>query len=549
MALNAPFQYPHSAETTIAESEGLPKKIASTSSLPGTKHARGISFEHIERPEEVQWVDWDGPDDPTNPKNWSSNRKWATTFVVSAFNFVSPASSAMIAPASEGIAHELGMTNAVLISMITSAFVLGYGESARKCHLVVGPMSEVYGRSKILKYSNWFYLIWNVACGFSTTAAQLLVFRFLAGVGGSAPLSVGGAVVGDLFHEEKRGRVMALYTFVSMLGPVVGPVCAGWITHRATWRWVFWSISLFDITIQLSAAFLLHETYPPVLLEAKAHKLRSTLRQRGAGGGYQFIRSVYDTGCKENVSSVLLTALARPAQLIWREPIVQLFSLYTAFVYGIFYLFLTRIPFIFSGVYGQTAEIAGLQYIALGVGLATASIINAFFVDRIYLHLRGDNQGIGEPEYRLPSMVPGTVLLPVGLLISGWSSQQQLHWALTDIGVGLIGMGMILNFQSMQTYVVDAFSLHAASALATISCLRSFAGFGFPLFGPAIFERLGYGNASTILAALAILIGCPAPWIFWKYGRRIRLNSRYAVRPSASVATTTTPNLPPAESC
>ena len=47
-------------------------------------------------------------------------------------------------------------------------------------------------------------------------------------------------------------------------------------------------------------------------------------------------------------------------------------------------------------------------------------------------------------------------------------------------------------------------------ALAAVSCLRSLAGFGFPLFAPAMFNALGYGKGDTILACAAIALGCPA---------------------------------------
>ena len=47
-------------------------------------------------------------------------------------------------------------------------------------------------------------------------------------------------------------------------------------------------------------------------------------------------------------------------------------------------------------------------------------------------------------------------------------------------------------------------------ALAAVSCFRSLAGFGFPLFAPAMYDALGYGKGDTILAAFAIVVGCPA---------------------------------------
>ncbi|KAG5652151.1 hypothetical protein H0H81_006135 [Sphagnurus paluster] len=165
---------------------------------------------------------------------------------------------------------------------------------------------------------------------------------------------------------------------------------------------------------------------------------------------------------------------------------------------------------IFEGIYRMRTGIAGLNYIALGIGLTCASQINARYMDRIYIHFKNKNNGVGEPEYRLPSMVPGTIVLPLGLLIAGWGAEKHIHWAFTDFGVACIGAGIILLFQSIQTYVVDAFTLHAASALAAVSCLRSVAGFGFPLFAPAMFKALGYGKGSTILAVVAIVLGCPA---------------------------------------
>jgi hypothetical protein len=114
-----------------------------------------------------------------------------------------------------------------------------------------------------------------------------------------------------------------------------------------------------------------------------------------------------------------------------------------------------------------------------------------------------------------------------------------------------VGIGMILSYQSIQVYVLDSFTLHAASALAAVSCLRSLAGFGFPLFAPVMYERLGYGKGNTILACVSIVLGCPAyvihtllrhqtpvtelmhdhsysPFLFWFYGKKIRLMSRYA---------------------
>lgn len=210
-------------------------------------------------------------------------------------------------------------------------------------------------------------------------------------------------------------------------------------------------------------------------------------------------------------------------------------------------VFLTAMPSIYEGQYHETTSIAGLHYIALGAGLTIAAQVNARYMDRIYIHFKRKNNGVGEPEFRLrefhnrlatwsklthsvASMVPGTIILPAGLFMAGWAAQNQEHWIITDIGIALLGAGMILLFQSIQTYIVDTFTLHAASgeffyfriylhgyinptpltALAAVSCLRSLAGFGFPLFAPAMYNKLGYGKGNSILACVAIVLGCPA---------------------------------------
>ncbi|KAF9488438.1 MFS polyamine transporter [Pleurotus eryngii] len=481
-----------------------------------------------ERQSDVLIVDWDGPDDPLNPKNWSYKNKWAATIVVSSFTFISPVSSSMIAPAAEALSRDFGITNTVVTALTVSVFVLAYTIGP----LFLGPLSEIFGRSRVLQLANLFYLAWNIGCGFAQNTGQLIAFRFLAGLGGSAPFSIGGGVISDTWETHERGRAIAIYSLAPLLGPVIGPVAGAWIAEKSTWRWVFWSTSIVCVAIQISGLFFLRETYAPVLLEQKAEKLRKTMDSEN--GAYKEVRTIYESPDR-TWQSIMIRSLTRPFMLFFSEPIIQVLGVYMAFIYGVFYLFLTTMPLIFEGTYHQRPGIAGLHYIAIGIGLTGASQFNALAMDRIYAYLKKRNGDNGRPEYRLPPMVPGTFLLPAGLLINGWSAQNHVHWIVPDIGTALIGAGLILNFQSIQIYVVDTFSLHAASALAAASFLRSVAGFGFPLFAPEMYKALGYGKGDTILAAVAIAIGCPAPFLFWRYGEQIRCASRYARKPSSGV--------------
>jgi hypothetical protein len=145
----------------------------------------------IEANKDPNLVTWSGPDDPENPKNWPKGLKWENTWAVSLFVFISPVSSSMIAPAMQDLGKTLGMRTDIEVYLSMAIFILAYAIGP----IFFGPASELYGRVRLLQVSNVWYLAWNLGCGFAQTKAQLFAFRFLAGIGASAPLAIGGGAV------------------------------------------------------------------------------------------------------------------------------------------------------------------------------------------------------------------------------------------------------------------------------------------------------------------------------------------------------------------
>lgn len=92
----------------------------------------------------------------------------------------------MVAPALSTISEHFHVTNQVESELTLSVFVLAYAFGP----LFLGPLSEIYGRVIVLQLANLFYLVFNIACGVSRSKGQIIAFRFLAGLGGSAPLAV-----------------------------------------------------------------------------------------------------------------------------------------------------------------------------------------------------------------------------------------------------------------------------------------------------------------------------------------------------------------------
>lgn len=127
----------------------------------------------------------------------------------------------MVAPALGQISESLHAQSTIESQFYLSIFLLAYAVGP----FPLGPLSETYGRVYVLQIANLLYLVFNLACGFAHTTTQMLVFRFLSGLGGSAPLTIGGGVIGDMFQAHERGSAVAVYSLAPLLGPAIGWVC------------------------------------------------------------------------------------------------------------------------------------------------------------------------------------------------------------------------------------------------------------------------------------------------------------------------------------
>jgi len=277
---------------------------------------------------------------------------------------VSPVSSSIVAPGLPILQSEFGIPTALATQMILSVFIL----SSAVGPLVVSPLSEVYGRRLVLHLTMLFFLVSNLACAFSSTAAQLLVFRFLAGIGGSAP-AIGPGILGDCWRSEERGEGLRLYYIFTLLGPALGPIIGGFIVRYLDWRWMFYSTSILSALIQLAGLVTFPETYPPIILEKIAASRDYTV-------GIESSR-------EKNPRKALSQALVRPFRLIGTQFIIQLLALYTAFLYGLLYLALSTFVTVFTEVYGESPEIAALNYVSLAVGFTGGTQVMALIGDHV----------------------------------------------------------------------------------------------------------------------------------------------------------------------
>lgn len=266
----------------------------------------------------------------------------------------------------------------------------------------------------------------------------------------------------------------------------------------------------------------MRETYAPVILARKAARLRKET-------GNEAIRSKLDAGLSPR--DFFMRSIIRPAKMLVRSPVVLMTSLFVGLVYGYLYLLFTTFTLVFQQNYGFSSGSVGLTFLGIGVGSFIGLIFFAWSSDRTLkkrtaqadtIALAEGKESAGmKPEYRLDLMLPTYALIPVGLFIYGWTANYHVHWIVPIMATSLIGVGNLSVFMCITTYLVDAFTIYAASALAANTVIRSLMGAVLPLAGEKMYLTLGLGWGNSLLAFLAIAF-LPIPYVLNRWGEVIR---------------------------
>ncbi|KAJ4307005.1 hypothetical protein N0V88_000379 [Collariella sp. IMI 366227] len=171
--------------------------------------------------------------------------------------------------------------------------------------------------------------------------------------------------------------------------------------------------------------------------------------------------------------------------------------------------------------------VAGLTFFGMVTGQIIAGI-TILLQQPWYQRKLAANNGIPIPEWRLPSVIAGGVAFSAGLFWFGWSGYRaDIHWIVPTLSGLLSGFGLASIFLQSLNYLVDAYLMFAASAIAGNTFLRSLAGAGFPMFSKYMFEGMGIEWAATLLGCVAAAL-VPIPIVFYMYGHKIRAKSAYA---------------------
>ncbi|KAF2145738.1 uncharacterized protein K452DRAFT_265037 [Aplosporella prunicola CBS 121167] len=473
-------------------------------------------------PEREEYVvEFDGIDDPLHAQNWPLKKKLLTAAMLGYTTMTAAFGSSIFSAATRVVASKYGVSTEVGVLGV-SLYVLGFATGP----ILWAPASELYGRRLPLVISSFGFSIFFIACATAANLQTVLISRFWSGFFGACPLTVVAAVFSDMFDNRTRGIAITVFSMTVFTGPLLAPFTGGFITMSYLgWRWTEYIVAFMGfLGFGLNLLFL-NETYPPVILVSKASELRRRTKNWGIHAKQEEI--------EVDLRELLEKNFSRPLKMLFTEPIVLLLSIYMSFVYGILYLFLTAYPIVFQQIHGMNLGVGGLPYFGMIIGQLLAG---TFIVIRQpkYQRKLAANNNVPIPEWRLPEVIIGGVSFSVGLFWFAWTGYtKDIHWIVPTLSGLCSGFGLMSIFLQALNYLVDAYLMFAASAIAANTFLRSLCGAGFPLFATYMFQGMGVQWAGTLLGCVAAVL-VPVPVVFYLYGEKIRQKSNFAPTKPAS---------------
>jgi DHA1 family multidrug resistance protein-like MFS transporter len=508
---------------------GIVKSVTSVQTAPySNQRMHAEQIQDVERTESILvvpqktvdgiiLVDWYTTDDPANPQNWSSSKKYLVLFVLCFYTWTVYCAGPIYATATEGIVQHFGVSPvAALLGL--SLYILAYGIG----DLLFAPLTEipVIGRNPV--YILTFIVFW--ALSFPTAIVDnfsgLLALRFWLGFFGSPALANGGATIGDMFSLIYIPYGLSWWVFSAWGGPAFGPLIGGFAAMAKGWRWPMWEVVWMASPVLVVLLCLMPETSASTILLKRARRLRKL-----TGDSRLQSQSEID---QRNISAtnILVSTLIRPMEIMLKDPSIFFVNVYTGYFYGVFYTFFEVFPLVFPPVYGFNLGQTGLAFLACFVGVILGLL--GYFA---YLHwyMIPDNikNGLREQEHRLVPAIIGSILLPIGLFIFAWTSESSVHWVVPLIGVGIFVIGHFWTMQSIFIYIPFSYPKYAASLFAGNSVWRSGTAGASVIFARPLFINLGVNKGVTLLACLSV-IGIFGTISLYVFGKKLRARSKFA---------------------
>ena len=498
-------------------------------------------------------VDFDGESDPLRPHNWSVRSRMAATLNIGLISLTVGYSSSIDTAIAQLAADEFGVS-VIAENLATSSFLVGLGIGA----FFAGPISEAVGRNPVYITTLFLYTISVMACGLAPNFGSQLFFRFMAAVFATTPLTTAGGSVSDMWTPMQRIFAFPFFALLAFMGPVFGPIAGKFIAGAypdISWRWAEWTTLILAVTVLTSITLFQPETYPPVLLKWKAHHLRLLT-------GDARLKADIEVG-DISFAKKLRQAMYRPFMITYGEPIIILLALYLTIIFVIQYTFLNGFNFIFTETYNFTPAETSLAFVGILIGDCLAVALTPFIyilaqrsLARMSLEQRRRQQKQRQeeapianfeespeeeeeqpsrsrsheprlpPEFRLWYAMLGAPFIPISIFWMGFTARPETSSWIPLAATIPCGYGILTVFISSYTYIIDSYESFSASALVSVTFIRYVISAGMVEAAIPLYTRYGVRWVMGSLG-MASAVMVPVPYLFWRFGERIRGWSKY----------------------
>jgi len=381
-------------------------------------------------------------------------------------------------------------------------------------------------------------VVWLVGVALAPNFAGQIIMRFLAGLSGSVLLAVHAASTADLFGPVYRTLFWPIIALASFWGTVLSPVAGAAIAQTGTWwRWAEWIPAIMSGTTLIFTLFFLPETFGPVLLSWRAKHLRDLTNCE---------RFQSELDLQRTFAQRLKTALQRAFHMVTKEPIVVLLGTWLVVEYLVVFGLLHGLSYAFGDTYGFDTIMTELPFLAIGAGATvwscTVPIYYIYYKRKVgVLHeqitgrpradlLHAANipgTDLPQPEYRLWMALFAAPALPVSMFWFGWTNYSSISPWSGITALFLLGFSWAGIYVTVYQYILDTYGIYAGSALAMVTCWRYLASGAANLYSGAMYDGIGVHWSATWLGILGVL-QAPLPYLFYKYGHKIRMKSAFA---------------------
>ncbi|KAK6822005.1 MFS multidrug transporter [Apiospora arundinis] len=447
-------------------------------------------------------------DSPDHPRNWSSCRKVFDITVIIFFEF-------FVRPFQYGSQHNRGELRSTPPLADMSAINDIHVKAA-----VADSLRDEYSLGQWSSLISTTFILSCIAIAAIPHWAAIWIGRFIGGFASAVPAVVTAGSVEDIFNTRTRIWIVVLWNGGSTAGLCFGPVYAAYIQAACGWKWVYYSSA---IVTAVTFLYLIgvRESRPSKILKTKITKLM--------GCGKIHNLDWHNPDHSPDMASFVNLVVIRPVHLLCTEPLVIMVTAISSISWGIIYFFTESLTIDYTSM-GFSKTQASLPFLAMASGVLL-TLFPRLWDTKVAKRRQAQHKPV-EPEDKIMAFAFAAPALAAGLAWYAWTvppaaSADNVPWIAPTLALAPVGFAVNEMAYTLSGYLADAYLLYAASAFCGLAFVRALVSGLMPLAARGLHASLGANLAGTVVAALA-LVFCAAPWVLFRYSRRLRRRSPFA---------------------